>query len=178
MKNITKQWRGRLILLSLIALFALPAGIAKLFLSMNWYQTGVTNKGVLVEPATYWKDFGLEANQSNLWQLALVLPEQCDSDCQQQVHLLGQSHQALGKYQARVSPTLLTTVDSKAHFELQTLPVNQAFIDRIDALSYVIVDPRGQIVMTYPYVANASQVAQTKAMLADLRKLLKLSRVG
>ncbi|MDG2932729.1 cytochrome oxidase biogenesis cluster protein, partial [Vibrio parahaemolyticus] len=42
----------------------------------------------------------------------------------------------------------------------------------------LIVDPLGQLVMSYSPKPNEDLVLLNKGMLADLRKLLKLSRVG
>jgi hypothetical protein len=43
----------------------------------------------------------------------------------------------------------------------------------------VIVDPLGNLVMQYDNViGHDANIAQGKAMIADLRKMLKLSRVG
>lgn len=50
--------RGRIVLLSLIVLFALPAIIAKVVLSQGWYETGVTNRGELVEPIPHLNNWG------------------------------------------------------------------------------------------------------------------------
>ncbi|ENV6056109.1 cytochrome oxidase biogenesis cluster protein, partial [Vibrio parahaemolyticus] len=44
--------KGRFVLIALICLFALPAIVAKLILAQGWYETGVTNRGKLIEPYT------------------------------------------------------------------------------------------------------------------------------
>ncbi len=98
MKN--RVVRGRLILISLVLLFALPVIAAKVILSNNWYQSGVTNNGQLFDPVVSYKSLGLKNPlQSQSWQLGFVVPPKCDRFCSQQLHLLGQSHTALGKYQ-------------------------------------------------------------------------------
>lgn len=177
-------YRGRIIFISLVVMFALPAIIAKTVLSQHWYQSGVTNKGELIEPTATLSSLGI-ANpyQQKQWQLGYVVPNQCDEFCQQQIFLLGQSHIALGKYQQRVEPVLISTPDSAAvttnlasyaHIE-----VNQEFAEIVGQFEFVIVDPLGQLVMRYPKVDSQHElVAQSKGLLADLRKLLKLSRVG
>ncbi len=40
-----RRSRGRLVLIGLILIFALPAIIAKTVLEHNWYTSGVTNTG-------------------------------------------------------------------------------------------------------------------------------------
>ncbi|WP_038173551.1 MULTISPECIES: hypothetical protein [Vibrio] len=181
---INPVYRGRVIFLALVLLFALPAVIAKTILSQHWYQSGVTNKGVLIEPAASFSSLALSnPYQHKQWQLGYVIPNQCDDFCQQQIFLLGQSHIALGKYQQRVQPVLLKSPHSAAlNIELDDYPVveiDDGFTQLVGQFEYVIVDPLGQLVMRYPKVDSSSElVSQSKGLLADLRKLLKLSRVG
>ncbi|RTZ18055.1 hypothetical protein EJ063_04505 [Vibrio aquaticus] len=177
-------YRGRIIFVSLVVMFALPAIVAKTILSQHWYQSGVTNKGELIEPRTSYENLGLvNPFQQKQWQLGYVIPEQCDAFCQQQVYLLGQSHLALGKYQQRVEPVLLVTeksdVTALGQNDYQRVAINTAFSDVVEQFEFVIVDPLGQLVMRYPKVETQTElVTQSKGLLADLRKLLKLSRVG
>jgi len=174
--------RGRIIFVSLVVMFALPAIIAKTVLSQHWYQSGVTNKGELIEPTATLGSLGIDnPYQQKQWQLGYVVPKQCDEFCQQQIYLLGQSHIALGKYQQRVQPVLISTAQSDTinSSEYAQLKVNDGFSMLVDQFEFVIVDPLGQLVMRYPKVATQDElVAQSKGVLADLRKLLKLSRVG
>ncbi|MDN3611987.1 hypothetical protein ACODM8_17015 [Vibrio ostreicida] len=176
--------RGRLILVGLVVMFALPALIAKTFLVNHWYSSGVTNKGQLIEPKQSFSALGLD-NPLNRqqWQLGYLLPQQCDQFCQKQVYLLGQSHLALGKYQSRVAPVLLVSGLSDrsviAQSGFDAIEVNEAFHQVIADFEYVIVDPLGQLVMRYPKMDSKQDlISQSKDVLADLRKLLKLSRVG
>ncbi|MDA0150625.1 hypothetical protein [Vibrio sp. LaRot3] len=175
-------YRGRIILIGLVVLFALPAIAAKVILSQHWYQSGVTNKGELIEPTLYFSAYGDEnPYQSQSWQLAYVVPSQCDAQCEQQLHLLAQSHLALGKYQQRVTPVLLMSESSDQSALSQTqfanLAISPQLADKVKGFEYVIVDPLGQLVMGYQ-LTSEDLVAQSKGLLADLRKLLKLSRVG
>lgn len=176
--------RSRLKLLALILVFALPALLAKLVLSKHWYNSGVTNKGELIEPARNLQSLGLiNPHQGTKWQLGYVLPKHCDSFCQQQIHYLQQSHIALGKYQQRVAPVVLVDKNSDpamiAMLPIEMIKVNDSFTNVVSGFEYVIVDPLGQLVMRYPQVGSEKElVSQSKDLLADLRKLLKLSRVG
>lgn len=175
--------RGRIIFVSLVVLFALPAIIAKTILSQHWYQSGVTNKGELIEPVISYSTLGLD-NPFNReqWQLGYVIPRQCNEFCQQQIYLLGQSHIALGKYQTRVAPVLMVAPWSDPNVASEVyeqVEVNSQFSGVVAEFEYVIVDPLGQLVMRYPKAdAESKLVAQSKGLLSDLRKLLKLSRVG
>ncbi|AQW60891.1 hypothetical protein [Vibrio owensii] len=172
--------RGRIVLLSLIVLFALPAVIAKVVLSQGWYETGVTNRGELVEPYTTFEQLGQTSPLSEKgWQLAYVLPSDCQEQCQQQLHLMQQSHIALGKYQERVVPVIWTSKQSASTSEtMMVMQMNDSLSEKVQAGQMLIVDPLGQLVMAYTPEANEDLVQLSKDVLADLRKLLKLSRVG
>lgn len=172
--------KGRIVLLSLIVLFALPAVIAKVVLSQGWYETGVTNRGELVEPYTTFEQLGQTSPLSEKgWQLAYVLPSDCQEQCQQQLHLMQQSHIALGKYQERVVPVIWTSKPSESTSgTMIVMQMNDSLSEKVQAGQMLIVDPLGQLVMAYTPEANEDLVQLSKDVLADLRKLLKLSRVG
>ncbi|MGR5238355.1 cytochrome oxidase biogenesis cluster protein [Vibrio alfacsensis] len=172
--------KGRIVLISLICLFALPAIIAKLVLSQGWYETGVTNRGQLIEPYTTLEQLGqVSPLLVRGWQLAYVLPQECGEQCQQQLYLMQQSHVALGKYQERVVPVIWTSQPSDAVDELMVvMQMNDAVSAKVQPGQMLIVDPLGQLVMSYTPQSNEDLSKLSKDMLADLRKLLKLSRVG
>lgn len=176
--------RGRVILIALVLMFALPVVVAKTVLVNHWYHSGVTNKGVLIEPQASFQSLGMHNPYAgNRWQLAYVVPKACDEFCQQQIYLLGQSHIALGKYQQRVAPVFLISESSDVSVltteGFGVIKTSDALPNVLADFEYVIVDPLGQLVMRYPKASSSEQlVSQSKDVLADLRKLLKLSRVG
>ncbi|WP_154202806.1 cytochrome oxidase biogenesis cluster protein [Vibrio harveyi] len=172
--------KGRIVLVSLICLFALPAIIAKVVLSQGWYETGVTNRGELVEPYITLEQLGQPSPLDEKgWQLAYVLPSKCKEQCQQQIHLMQQSHIALGKYQERVVPVIWTSEETNNVAQsIVVMQMNDSLSSRVKAGQMLIVDPLGQLVMSYTPEANEDLVRLSKDVLADLRKLLKLSRVG
>ncbi len=172
--------KGRIVLGSLICLFALPAIIAKVVLSQGWYETGVTNRGELVDPYITLEQLGQPSPlEEKGWQLAYVLPSECKEQCQQQIHLMQQSHIALGKYQERVVPVIWTSEEANGVDQsIVVMQMNGALSSRVKAGQMLIVDPLGQLVMSYTPETNEDLVRLSKDVLADLRKLLKLSRVG
>ncbi|HHX8465308.1 TPA: cytochrome oxidase biogenesis cluster protein [Vibrio diabolicus] len=176
----SKVTKGRLMLIALVCTFALPAVIAKVILTQGWYQSGVTNIGVLVEPYTTLELLGQESPlKKHRWQLAYVLPNECTEQCRQQLYLLQQSHVALGKYQERVVPVLWQTeLSGTVDVSMTTMQMNQSVTAKVKPGQMLIVDPLGQLVMSYSPKPNEDLVSFNKGMLADLRKLLKLSRVG
>ncbi len=180
---MSQQTKGRVILVAIILMFAFPAVIAKTVLTNHWYQSGVTNKGILVDPRITLSELGLNVSgQEKLWRVGYIVPEKCAELCQQHIHMLFQSHTALGKEQGRVLPVLLiddrSDVGSVEDLDIELMPINQAFITAIESSEIVILDPLGQLVMHYPKSDSSQLVVQSKSVLGDLRKLLKLSRVG
>ncbi|MBD1556241.1 hypothetical protein HC752_04765 [Vibrio sp. S9_S30] len=181
--------RGRLILLALVGLFAMPAIVAKVILEMNWYQPGVTNQGVLIEPESYLTDYSMSSTSEKQWLLGYVLPQECNALCRQQLHLLQQSYVSLGKYQERVTPTVYIQPNSDTSvlqdYRFNRVISSDKFLSDFNQNEYIIVDPRGQLVMHYPTQTNHPTqtnpdqlVQQSKGLIADFKKLLKLSRVG
>ena len=181
----SRRTKGRLVLIGLVLIFALPAMIAKTVLEQNWYTSGVTNTGELVEPRVTLQDFGLTAPvEGEGWLVGYIAPTECDSLCEQQLHYLNQSYLALGKNKERVTPvvfvsegnSLTGSLDKPA---LSLLAGGDQLSTEFSPASIVIIDPLGQLVMEYKSVSDLSQlVGQSKGMIHDLRKLLKLSRVG
>ncbi|MDN3681131.1 hypothetical protein QWZ04_12445 [Vibrio tapetis subsp. quintayensis] len=175
--------RGRLMLIALVVVFALPALAAKLILTMNWYQPGVTNQGELVQPSLSTMDFSLPQPEEPQWRLAYVLPKKCTEFCQKQLYLLQQSHISLGKYKTRVMPTVFVSIDSDTSqlgdYVFAQVSVDDKLTNHFPEQEFVIIDPLGQFVMHYPKLEKQGLlISQSKGMLADFRKLLKLSRVG
>lgn len=170
-------------LLLLVAAFALPVVLAKLVLSQHWYTEGVTNKGQLFASPTSYQSLGAANPLPERWQILYRLPEHCDASCEDRLYLIKQSYTALGAERGRVAPVILLSrsadkaVLNDDFFVTATLPSELEPLLSDQAL--ILVDPMGTLVMSYPRVdGREANITQGKAMLADLRKLLKLSRVG
>ncbi|OBT16962.1 hypothetical protein A9264_09535 [Vibrio sp. UCD-FRSSP16_10] len=178
-----QQKQGRLKLLALLFIFAIPVIAAHLILNQGWYQSGVTNKGVLIEPRFTFESAGLVNSITESWQLAFIVPERCDASCEQRWHLLNQSYIALGAYSDRVVITLLVsdTSDSvwlaKNRQQQPTLMFDKQSVP-VKSQDYLLIDPLGQWVMRYPNTNIDDLVSQNKGLISDVRKILKLSRVG
>ncbi|MFA0146618.1 hypothetical protein [Vibrio lentus] len=180
-----RRSKGRLMLIGLILIFALPAIIAKTVLEQHWYTAGVTNSGELVEPRVTLEDFGITLPVAEEgWLVGYIAPTECESLCEQQLHYLNQSYLALGKNKERVTAVVFVAegVSLKGTInkpDLEFLAGGDQLRAEFAPASIVIIDPLGQLVMEYKSVSEPSQlVSQSKGMIHDLRKLLKLSRVG
>ncbi|MCG9789196.1 hypothetical protein L1D61_18650 [Vibrio mediterranei] len=174
--------RGRLTLLALILFFALPFIVAKAILSNHWYESGATNHGQLLEPRATFESLGMvNPLQGESWQLGFMLPATCDDACLNRLYIMGQTYLALGKYKERVTPVVYVQTGQvlpELPDSVTVLTVNDAFSALVPSQGYVITDTLGQVVMFFEPTTKEQQIAHSKGLLSDLRKLLKLSRVG
>jgi len=170
-------------LIILLLVFLLPVVAAKIVLSMNLYHGGATNKGELLFETTSYSSLAMENPKPREWQVLYLLPGICDALCLDRLYILKQSHVALGREQNRVHTLVLLTENSDISaltlHPFETVRASSAMIDMLDDQQMIIVDPLGSLVMRYPKVSGrAKQILQGKALVSDLRKMLKLSRVG
>ncbi|QYK01524.1 hypothetical protein [Shewanella psychrotolerans] len=175
--------KGAKPLLMLLLVFVLPVVVAKLVLSMNLYHGGATNKGQLLTPDTSYSSLAMENPQPKSWQIIYLLPSQCDNTCLDRLYILHQSHIALGRDQNRVKTIILlqpsSDLEALAQFKFDTANISQQLAEMMLEQELIIVDPLGSLVMRYKQVNDKQeQILLGKAMVADLRKMLKLSRVG
>ena len=101
------------------------------------------------------------------------------------LYVINQSHIALGRDRDRVSPIILLQHNSdldalkQLHIQFETAPSNDQIAALLTQQQMIIIDPLGSLVMQYDGVSGReASIAQGKSMIADLRKMLKLSRVG
>lgn len=180
--NSARQSKSSLLLI-LALVFIAPVALAKLLLSMHWYQAGVTNNGQLLpEPLSY-KSLKMNNPLPHKWQIVYLLPENCDAICQQQLFILHQSHLALGKEQDRVIPVVfhspVSDTSQLGKYQFTQAEANSELAKQLNQQQMIVVDPLGKLVMRYVLMSDKHQrVMQGRAMLSDLQKLLKLSRIG
>ncbi|WP_394390877.1 hypothetical protein [Shewanella woodyi] len=174
---------GKKPLLILLLVFILPVVAAKIVLSLDLYQGGATNKGELLTTGTSYSSLSMENPKPKEWQLLYLLPENCEQVCQDRLYILQQSQVALGREQDRVHTLILindksdTSALSNSPFE--TAKANNQISEMLNQQQMIIVDPLGSLVMRYPSVSGRDeQILQGKSLVSDLRKMLKLSRVG
>ncbi|MGB0894142.1 MAG: hypothetical protein ACPGUD_07015 [Parashewanella sp.] len=180
--NSTKK-KNRNTLFLLFGAFIIPVVIAKLVLSMDWYQGSATNKGELLPESLSYQTLAMDNPRPHKWQMIYLLPDNCDTHCQQQLYLLHQTHTALGREQDRVAPVILLQKNSDKQalkpFSFTTAPASSAIHSELAKQQIIIVDPMGKLVTRYPLQQQQQQLLlQGKAMMNDLRKMLKMSRIG
>ncbi len=170
-------------LILLFVVFILPVAAAKLVLSMDLYQGGATNKGELLTSNTSYTSLEMDNPKPKEWQLLYLLPAQCTQQCQDHLYILQQSHIALGREKDRVNTLILLSEKSDVaaleEYQFETANANGAMANMLMNQQMIIVDPLGNLVMRYPAVSGLdAQILQGKSLISDLRKMLKLSRVG
>ncbi|GIU29607.1 hypothetical protein L2719_08300 [Shewanella schlegeliana] len=180
--NSPKKNGNKTLILLLLA-FILPVVAAKLVLSFDLYNGGATNQGQLLATDVSYQSLKMDNPKPHEWQLVYLLPRHCNAVCQDRLYILQQSHTALGRNQNRVHTIVMVDEHSDtsalADFNVITATPSQQLSQMLDQQQLVIIDPLGSLVMSYPVAeGHQAQIMQGKALVSDLRKLLKLSRIG
>lgn len=143
------------------------AGVPMLF-AMLMYFAGVflpseKQHGGELLTAQHIQDWQLqEGIEPRKWGVLLTKQSQCEQSCEDWVHQLRQIHTALGKERQRVVIREVDTSESSL--------TEQGFTKLGSAVW--ITDPLGNLVLRYELSEPPKQ------LLKDLRKLLKVSRIG
>jgi|SRR5690554_1426893 len=184
--SVLQQRKNRKLLLTVAAIFVLPLALAQLVLALGWYTPGASNKGNLINPP-----IELSSEENNVlpdtWRIATVVPASCNDACLNALYVLSQSYHALGRMQNRVTPVglqaadrlVLPEVPSDSQLQFITVPGAVNALADIPANSLLIVDPLGNVVMWYEGSSDRqTTIMQARDLLSDLKKMLKMSRVG
>jgi len=195
--------RGRRQFLLLAALFFVPLAIAfwLYYGPGGWRPDGGTNQGDLVDPARPLPHVDLPlAGGSPVvadvfrgkWTVLYVGDGACDARCRKALHLTRQSRIALNKDADRVRRVFLVTGNCCDHdfVEREHPDLIVALLGGKDSARLIarfpvygdglvghagriyLVDPLGNLMMSY------AATAPDKALLTDLRRLLRLSHIG
>ncbi len=204
-KSTEHKTNNRVTLIAFLTLFTLPVALAWIAYFSGWYdELDSTNKGQWVKPVLMFEEFSpvygsdgqaVVIMPGETWKLVYpALVQDCqdnsgDSICHLNLFLIGQVHLALGKESNRMERQMFN--GTAKYTEAQYNAVTQRFLglrvvnsnfESTDLLSsdYVyIIDPVGNIILKYPIVKSKDAVPlKGKDILSDLRKLMKLSRIG
>ena len=198
------QRRGRRQLLFLASLFFVPLLLAfwLYYGGSGWRPAGGTNKGDLIDPAvplpgvTLATPGGTRTSAEFLqgkWTIAYLGDGTCDERCRKALYLSRQTRIALNKDMDRVQRVFLATGprvdtqflaaehgdllvallgdDAASNSLLAKFPVLDGVAPAAAGRLYLI-DPLGNLVLSY------SAAAPDKALLTDVKKLLRLSHIG
>jgi hypothetical protein len=192
-------WRQRLILLFIIACFAVPLAMAWLLVG-RWQPTGSIHHGELLNPARPLANLRFTTLDNRLvdgaalrghWILIHVgSAAECDASCRTALYAMRQVRLALGKDMGRVKTLLLLDglPDVGLHQWLAAdhaaltvgvadtttrTELGGAFGSTATAGRWIyLLDPLGNLLMRYPVAV------EPRGMLQDLKRLLSLSNIG
>lgn len=182
-----KQKKSRRSLFMVVGAFVLPIVLAKLALTQNWLDYGVTNKGTLVDNELTLKDLGVSnAELDEMWLILYALPNTCDELCEQTLLSVNNTFVALGREMPRVrnvalyhkslSENQLSRLDRK---KWSILPSPSNHHPLIQQPIVLLIDPLGNIILEHqPPKSFEQQALFGKGILADMKKLLKYSKIG
>ncbi len=176
-------------LIILLMVFILPVILAYLALKLNWFNQAVTNRGELLQPVI--EATTLLASSDTKWHLLYIIPATCDLACENAIYSVKQTYTATGKESDRVSLLFIQT-EFSAQFAVDKVKtfkdsiVLQKSRDNVNELfqnvginAIFISDTLHNIVLRYPITSDKQQaIMDSRDILADLKKLLKLSRIG
>lgn len=182
-----KRGRGRLQLLLIIAVVLGPMLLASAMYRFGfWVPQTRSYDGVLIANGQDRAAIGVTATDAERrWELLVTAPQGCEAQCQQLVYLARQINIGLAREAARASHALASATALDEAYE-QRLRREYPQLQRhdLDANVYArnseapatpqlwIVDPHGNLVLRYDAEADG------KAILDDLKYLLKISQIG
>lgn len=112
-------------------------------------------------------------NKVPTWYLARIANFNCNATCRGQMYLLERLKMATGKNQNRIKTGLIALKPIQGQ---DTVVISKEKMLQIQSQIHqddlIILDPRGQVVMSYPGDVDPRKISQ------DLKKLLKFSRLG
>jgi cytochrome oxidase Cu insertion factor (SCO1/SenC/PrrC family) len=194
--EIQQQKRGRMILIGIVLIFVLPLIAAYWLLSAAekggvW---GTTHHGVLVQPPRALQPFSARTadgtamtldNVKGIWTLAYMPAMDCLDACKQALYHMRQVRLALGREAPRVQEWLLPAAGINLsqevvaeHPQIKVLPAADVLTSQLAheadprRTGLYLIDPLGNFMMLFP--ANTDP----RDILKDLKKLLRISRVG
>jgi len=179
--------KSRKSLMLLLSVFIIPIVMAKLALDNDWFNEGVTNSGTLVEQELTLSELDLKDEVlQKKWLIISQISDNCLDVCKQSLYGVNQTFISLGKEMKRVVPVGLYAAPldkaSLGNLKAGVWEFNHmttAAKDHLDPAKVYVADPLGNIILEYPQPTTDQEVlAFGKAMLSDLRKLLKYSRIG
>jgi hypothetical protein len=189
MEAVMTTQKNKSTLILMIVVFVLPVVFAYMALKLDWFNEGVTNRGELLQPVIEASDLLGDSNPK--WHLLYVIPAQCDTACENAIYSVGQIYSATGKASDRVEKLFIQTPESSLQAVTQVTEaygtvllqktqsnVNEVFKGTgINAI--FISDTLHNVVLRYPTTLDRDEaIMDSRNILADLKKLLKLSRIG
>lgn len=161
-------------LIFIVIVFILPVLAAKLILDKGWYQGGKTNHGILLTPA-----FNLGKDIRH-WLLLYSPAASCEQICRESLWQIRQVHTLLTTEGDRVKRYILgNDLQTTADLNLPRLTVTADLRTNFITDALYLVDPMGNVILYYQFPADRAQALIIgKGLLSDLKRLLKISKIG
>ncbi|MFC3093907.1 hypothetical protein DRW07_10530 [Alteromonas sediminis] len=184
----TKTGGSRKTLILLVVVFVLPVILAKLALDNDFFNRGATNRGELLQPTLNAQSLFGELPKK--WRVVYVVPTTCDQTCQNAIYSIQQVDLALGKESDRANATLVITPESANVEEwiakdnrTEVLNTKQENVNKVFNSAHrngiFLVDTMNNAMLRYnPHADQQQAIMQSRDVLSDLKKMLKLSRIG
>lgn len=188
--------RGRRTALLLFAIGFGPLVLATIMYYTGWMNpTGQSNNGVLIDPSVPVAELGLvnadgqpfadrfgPMHPDASWLMLVANEGPCSEACQQQIYLARQVNVALGKNQDRMSRAAYLPeppADLSGYPDMPLLRAGETEairwpggVDLQQAPQIYVIDPFGNVMMRYGPAMDG------KAILEDLKHLMKISQIG
>ena len=129
--------------------------------------------------------------QEPKWKLIYVLPEICAVDCENALYSIAQVRSALGKESDRAEVVViiheksnlaqLTLLKEKTNIRLLTTDLKslQQVFKENPTDGIFIADTLDNVILRYPlHIDKEQAILHSRDILSDMRKVLKLSRIG
>jgi len=185
-----QRTKGRMQFLLIAALFFGPL----LFAGWLYYSGDAlqpesrANHGALLEPIVNLVDAvpGSVIHDSRAWRLLYAADGDCGEDCRNALYTLRQARLMLGKEMDRVErvflhgeqrpDTLLAAEEHRGLVTLHDAALLAVLVDQkpesLPAGGFYLIDPHGNLVLYF------SPEIEPRDMVDDMKRLLKLSRIG
>lgn len=189
---MSKSSRSKLSFLLLVALFVTPFIIGAYLVSTGYAPTATTNHGQFLEEVIELSNLPITSNKSPddqnseepTWQVLVYADPILSDKLKTALYHTRQIHIALGKNQERVKRQLITTEaltdgtftellkSEYPQLSTATLDKKQASTAGLSVGKIYLADPLGRLILMYELDTAP------KGLLKDVKKLLKLSRIG
>ena len=170
---------GKIKFLSIILVFLSPFILAYYyFINDATSSRGTTNYGTFLKEQVI-----IDANHKlsdEYWMIVQVIPENCDTKCQENTHMLRQINTALGKDMSRVKRIIIfekniqkNNVYIKNYPKVIVLENSEKIYNKLSKMEerIFVADPFGNIILGY------KRDFVPKGLLKYLKKLLKFSKI-
>lgn len=178
--------RGRLQLILLLLVVIGPMLLATAMYQWRFWVPDARNyHGELIGNGQSLADLGVTGAAQARWQILVTAPQVCAEDCRQLVYTARQIQIGLNRDTSRASHGLAVSSPLPADYDAQlqreypqlgryglALPAYEKTAKGASGAQLWLVDPHGNLVLRYDATTKG------KAILNDLRLLLKLSQIG